>query len=173
MWCLLQSVCVCWNRAVRTVNEQYAPLLEGTVELIVKCYATVHYAKLLDSAAQVRNGQLCLCTSLSACYFPHFTHHTPLTPYTHIIHPSHHTPLTPYTPSCTHHTSLTSYIPHIIHPSHHTPHTIHPSHHTPHPKVSRSTREGVVVFQHNFCSSATATFSLSPPLPVRYMVRSI
>ena len=38
---------------MRTVQEQYAPLLEGTVELIVKCYAAVHYAKLLDSAAQV------------------------------------------------------------------------------------------------------------------------
>ena len=50
-----QSICVCWNRAMRTVQEQYAPLLEGTVELIVKCYAAVHYAKLLDSAAQVYN----------------------------------------------------------------------------------------------------------------------
>ena len=47
-------MCVCWIRAVRTVNEQYTPLLEGTVELIVKCYATVHYAKLLEAAAQVR-----------------------------------------------------------------------------------------------------------------------
>ncbi len=38
---------------MRTVHEQYAPLLEGTVELIVKCFAAVHYGKLLDSAAQV------------------------------------------------------------------------------------------------------------------------
>ena len=38
---------------MRTVHDQYAPLLEGTVELIIKCYAAVHYARLLDSAAQV------------------------------------------------------------------------------------------------------------------------
>lgn len=38
---------------MRTVNEQYAPLLEGTVELLVKCYAAVYHAKLLDSAAHV------------------------------------------------------------------------------------------------------------------------
>ena len=40
---------------MRTVNEQYSPLLEDTVELLVKCYAAVYHAKLLDSAAQVRN----------------------------------------------------------------------------------------------------------------------
>ena len=39
---------------MRTVQKQYAPLIEGTVELIIKCYAAVHYAMLLDSAAQVR-----------------------------------------------------------------------------------------------------------------------
>ena len=50
-----QSICVCINRAMRTVNEQYAPLLEGTVELLVKCYAAVYHAKLLDSAAHVRS----------------------------------------------------------------------------------------------------------------------
>ena len=38
---------------MHTVQDQYAPLIEGTVELIIKCYAAVHYAKLLDSAAQV------------------------------------------------------------------------------------------------------------------------
>ena len=38
---------------MRTVHEQYAPLLEGTVELIVKCFAAVRYPKLLDSATQV------------------------------------------------------------------------------------------------------------------------
>lgn len=38
---------------MRTVQKQYAPLIEGTVELIIKCYAAVHYAMLLDSAAQV------------------------------------------------------------------------------------------------------------------------
>ena len=43
---------------MRTVQNQYAPLLEGTVELIIKCYATVHYAKLLDSAAQVTHIHL-------------------------------------------------------------------------------------------------------------------
>ena len=50
----MQSVCLCWNRAMRTVQKQYAPLIEGTVELIIKCYAAVHYAMLLDSAAQVK-----------------------------------------------------------------------------------------------------------------------
>ena len=39
---------------MRTVQKQYAPLIEGTVELIIKCYAAVHYAMLLDSAAQVK-----------------------------------------------------------------------------------------------------------------------
>ena len=38
---------------MRTVNEQYIPLLEETVELIVKCYAVVQHHKLLDSASQV------------------------------------------------------------------------------------------------------------------------
>lgn len=56
-WCtdhdIVESICVCVNRAMRTVHEQYAPLLEGTVELIIKCYAAVHHAKLLDSAAQI------------------------------------------------------------------------------------------------------------------------
>lgn len=42
---------------MRTVQDQYAPLLEGTIELLIKCYAAVHYAKLLDSAAQVRKCQ--------------------------------------------------------------------------------------------------------------------
>ena len=41
---------------MRTVQEQYLPLLGGTVELIIKCYAAVYYAKLLDSAAQVSMG---------------------------------------------------------------------------------------------------------------------
>lgn len=45
---------------MRTVHDQYAPLLEGTVELIIKCYAAVHYAKLLDSAAQVC-VYMCMC----------------------------------------------------------------------------------------------------------------
>ena len=52
---IMQSVCLCWNRAMRTVQKQYAPLIEGTVELIIKCYAAVHYAMLLDSAAQVNH----------------------------------------------------------------------------------------------------------------------
>lgn len=39
---------------MRTVQDQYAPLLEGTIELLIKCFAAVHYAKLLDSAAQVK-----------------------------------------------------------------------------------------------------------------------
>ena len=38
---------------MRTVQDQYTPLLEGTIEVLIKCYAAVHYAKLLDSAAQV------------------------------------------------------------------------------------------------------------------------
>lgn len=46
---------------MRTVHQQYAPLLEGTVEMIVKCFAAVHYAKLLDSAAQV-------CATTLDCY---------------------------------------------------------------------------------------------------------
>ena len=63
--CACQSICVCINRAMRTVNEQYAPLLEGTVELLVKCYAAVYHAKLLDSAAHVRcvDAIMILCTS--------------------------------------------------------------------------------------------------------------
>ena len=62
-----QSICVCVNRAMRTVHEQYAPLLEGTVELIIKCYAAVHHAKLLDSAAQVR--RTCGPSSPSIVYY--------------------------------------------------------------------------------------------------------
>ena len=38
------------------MNEQYVPLLEGTVEIVVKCYAAVHHSKLLDTAAQVGGG---------------------------------------------------------------------------------------------------------------------
>ena len=48
---------MCINRAMRTVSEQYAPLLEGTVELLVKCYAAVYHAKLLDSASHVSGYQ--------------------------------------------------------------------------------------------------------------------
>lgn len=42
------------NRAMRTVHRQYLPLLEDTIELLIKCYATVQHHKLLESAAQVR-----------------------------------------------------------------------------------------------------------------------
>jgi hypothetical protein len=69
-WCsdqdVVESICICWNRAMRTVQEQYAPLIEGTVELIVKCYAAVHYAKLLDSAAQLVQlfGKEATCSGL-------------------------------------------------------------------------------------------------------------
>ena len=42
------------NRAMRTVHRQYLPLLEDTIELVIKCYATVQHHKLLESAAQVR-----------------------------------------------------------------------------------------------------------------------
>ena len=38
---------------MRTVTRQYLPLLEQTIELVVKCYAAVHHHKLLDTAAQV------------------------------------------------------------------------------------------------------------------------
>ena len=48
---------------MHTVQDQYAPLIEGTVELIIKCYAAVHYAKLLDSAAQVS-----ICTHVICMY---------------------------------------------------------------------------------------------------------
>lgn len=51
-----QSICICFNRGMRTVGEQYVPLLEGTVEIVVQCYAAVHHSKLLDTATQVRRG---------------------------------------------------------------------------------------------------------------------
>ena len=46
-------MCVVINRAMRTVAKQYLPLLEQTIELVVKCYAAVHHYKLLNTAAQV------------------------------------------------------------------------------------------------------------------------
>jgi hypothetical protein len=65
---IVESVCLCWNRAMRTVQKQYAPLIEGTVELIIKCYAAVHYAMLLDSAAQLVQlfGKEASCSGLMA-----------------------------------------------------------------------------------------------------------
>lgn len=58
------------NRAMRTVHRQYFPLLEDTIELLIKCYATVQHHKLLESAAQVHesvgvahsnHGSICVC----------------------------------------------------------------------------------------------------------------
>ncbi|XP_064386855.1 importin-13-like isoform X2 [Halichondria panicea] len=56
-WCtdhdIVESICICFNRGMRTVGEQYVPLLEGTVEIVVQCYAAVHHSKLLDTATQI------------------------------------------------------------------------------------------------------------------------
>eukprot|EP00731_Ephydatia_muelleri_P019156 Em0011g1196a len=56
-WCIdqdiVEGVCTCWSRAVRTVQEQYTPLLEGTVDLIVKCFTAVHNPRLLDCASHL------------------------------------------------------------------------------------------------------------------------
>ena len=74
---------------MRTVHEQYAPLLEGTVDLILKCYAAVHYSKLLDSAAQVQvqyNAMfyVCIAAATSKCKIHQFVcTHTHTNIYTH------------------------------------------------------------------------------------------
>ena len=52
---------------MRTVQEQYLPLLGGTIELIIKCYAAVYYAKLLDSAAQVSVGFIIVHCVVTLC----------------------------------------------------------------------------------------------------------
>lgn len=56
-WCvdsdIVEGICTCWSRAVRTVQEQYTPLLEGTVDLVIKCFTAVHNPRLLDCAASL------------------------------------------------------------------------------------------------------------------------
>ena len=60
--CPSQSICVCWNKAIRSLQEQYGVLVEDNASIILQCFTNTLHHKLLDTATQV--GQL-----FPPCYY--------------------------------------------------------------------------------------------------------
>ena len=64
---LSQSICVCWNKAIRSLQEQYGVLVEDNASVILQCFSNTLHHKLLDTATQVGTSVLlCLLFEFTA-----------------------------------------------------------------------------------------------------------
>ncbi|XP_065904162.1 importin-13-like [Dysidea avara] len=56
-WCqdeiIVDSICVCWNKAIRSLQEQYGVLVEDNASIILQCFTNTLHHKLLDTATQL------------------------------------------------------------------------------------------------------------------------